>query len=233
MSVNSSEPVDLYLTVTAPDDRARGARMGAHAGLHGLRGDGCLGRRPRWRSVPRSTASRWRRPAVAPASGACGSASGPRTQGRLVAGHRGRAAHGAGSVIGTGISPELHLVDEVPAVIITSRHHLYEGSYDFGQAVTLLGTVTQAAQGPTRGPAGSLRAAIYYVDDYSDLARDWCNESWDPSSEDTANVVTRAIDELLDDWLEDSDGNEEIVILGDDDIIPVLPSQVPLRGRGK
>ena len=115
----------------------------------------------------------------------------------------------------------------MPAIIITSRHHLYEGSYDLGQAVTLLGTVTQAAQGPTSGPAGSLRAAIYYVDDYSDLARDWCNESWDPSSEDTANVATLAIDELLDDWLEDSYGNEEVVILGDDDVIPFFRRKCP------
>jgi len=133
-------------------------------------------------------------------------------------------------VMDTATAPALHLVSTVPAIIISSRHHLYETIYDREDAATLLGTVTQAAQGPPRGPAGSRRAAIYYVDDYSDLARDWCNESWDPSDEDTANVASRAIDDLLEDWLEDSAGDEEIVILGDDDVIPFYRLKAPCDG---
>ncbi|MCU0292557.1 MAG: hypothetical protein MUF10_11320, partial [Thermoanaerobaculaceae bacterium] len=230
LSVDSSEPVDLYLTVVVPDDE-----FGEPAWAHGRDCTGCEwtdhwvddldGGRYRVNVHLEGDSPPFRRQVVM----RFGVGSGDSVGSLRVSAEA--QLTGAGSVIGTGISPELHLVDEVSAVILTSRHHLYEGSYDLAQATTLLGTVTQAAQGPPRGPAGSLTAAVYFVDDYSELARDWCNESWDPSSEDTANVVTRAIDELLDDWLEDSDGNEEVVILGDDDVIPFFRRTCPCEGE--
>ena len=137
----------------------------------------------------------------------------------------------AGEIIGAATSPELHVVNEVEAIVITSRRHLYEGDYELGQATALLGSVTHAAQGPPRGAAGSRRAAVYYVDDYSTLARGWDNEAWDPTSEDTANVATRDIDDLLEDWAEDSDGTEDIVILGDDDVVPFFRKAAPCEGE--
>jgi CSLREA domain-containing protein len=226
VSVDSSTPADLLVTVTIPgdpwgapqwarerdctgcaatdvtfDDRGGGQyRVGVH-----LDGDTS--------PYHRQVVMRFRIPSVARAGSLQATADA-----RLAA---------ASPIIGVGTSPELHVVDSVDAVIITSRHHLYEGSYDLAQAVDLLGSVTSAAQGPPRGSAGSRRAAIYFVDDYSDVARDWCNESWDPTSEDTANVATVAIDALLDDWLEDSAGDENVVILGDDDIIPFYRYKCP------
>ena len=134
------------------------------------------------------------------------------------------------AVLDTAVSPKLKLVTTVPVVIISSRTHLYGPDYVRDEATTLLGTVTQAAQGPTRGPAGSLRAAVYYVDDYSDLARDWSNLTWDTSSQDAANVACRAIDGLLEDWLDDATGEQQVVILGDDDVIPLYRRKCPCEG---
>ncbi|MGV8038805.1 MAG: C25 family cysteine peptidase [Thermoanaerobaculaceae bacterium] len=135
-----------------------------------------------------------------------------------------------GVVVDTAVSPKLKLVTTVPVIVISSRTHLYGPDYDRDQATTLLGTVTQAAQGTPRGPAGSLRSAIYYVDDYSDLARDWCNLTWDTSSQDAANVACREIDELLEDWLEDATDTQQVVILGDDDVIPLFRRSCPCDG---
>lgn len=135
-----------------------------------------------------------------------------------------------GEVIARGHGPLIYVVNTLPVVMITSRHHLYT-NYDRQEAANLLASVTQAAQGAPRGPAGSRRAAVYFVDDYSAEARGWCNLTWDPASEDTANVVTRRIDELLEDWLEDSGGDEQVVILGDDDVIPLFRRKCPCEGR--
>lgn len=135
-----------------------------------------------------------------------------------------------GVVVDTAVSPKLKLVTTVPVIVISSRTHLYGPDYDRAQAATLLGTVTQAAQGTPRGPAGSLRSAIYYVDDYSDLAREWSNLTWDTSSQDAANVACMEIDELLEDWLEDASGEQQVVILGDDDVVPLFRRSCPCGG---
>lgn len=135
-----------------------------------------------------------------------------------------------GEVVARGHGPLINVVNTVPVVMITSRHHLYT-NYDRRQAANFLASVTQAAQGAPRGPAGSRRAAVYFVDDYSPEARGWDNLTWDTTSETTANFVTRRIDEYLEDWLEDSSGNEQVVILGDDDVIPQFRRKAPCEGE--
>ncbi len=131
-----------------------------------------------------------------------------------------------GEVIARGHGPLIYVVNTVPVVMITSRHHLYT-NYDRQETANFLASVTQAAQGAPHGPAGARRAAVYFVDDYCAEARGWDNLTWDTASEDTANVVTRRIDEYLEDWLQDSGGDEQVVILGDDDVIPQFRRKCP------
>jgi len=137
----------------------------------------------------------------------------------------------SGEVVAEDSGPSIHMVDRAPVIIITSRHHLYRTGYDPGQAANLLATVTRAAAGPPGGPVGSRRAAIYFVDDYSDLARNWDNMAWDPANQDTANVATREIDRLLEDWIDDSATTPQIVIVGDDDVIPFFRRRSPCEGK--
>jgi len=127
-----------------------------------------------------------------------------------------------GSPITTASGPAIALVDYVPAIITTNRHHLYDTAhYVLADAVDLLGQVTQAAQGPASGLAGSQLAAIYYVDDYSTDVRDWDNLAFDATNESTANEVPDIIDRLIEDWVEDAGGDVSyLLILGDDELIP-------------
>jgi CSLREA domain-containing protein len=135
-----------------------------------------------------------------------------------------------GEVVGSATAPPIHLVHQVPAIVISSRHHLYGTSYDVNDAEMLLAEVTFAAQGPPDGPSGSMPAAVYYVDDYSSAARAWDNTSWSTASERAANSVTREIDTLLEDWIEDADDVDHVVILGDDDVIPMYRRACPCDG---
>jgi len=136
----------------------------------------------------------------------------------------------SGEVVAEADGPPIRLVRQVPAIVITSRHHLYETTYDLGESMLLLATVTWALQGPPDGPSGGMPAAIYYVDDYSTLAHDWDNLTWDTTNQSTANHATREIDRLLEDWIEDADVPADVdyvVILGDDDVIPMYRRECP------
>ena len=122
-----------------------------------------------------------------------------------------------GSAVTATDTPPVVLATNVGALIITSRSHLYD-NYSTSGASDLLGEVTQAAQGLE---PGTMWAAIYYVDDYSSLARDWDNRSFDTSSESAANAAHDEIDALVEDWVEDAAGGAQyLLILGDDDVIP-------------
>ncbi len=134
--------------------------------------------------------------------------------------------------VATASGPPIRLVSQIPAVVITNRNRLVQsGAYDPWDASWLLATATWAAQGPPDGSSGSLPAAIYYVDDYSASARDWNNTTWDPSDETTANHASRSIDELLDDWIDDADDVDYVLILGDDDVIPMFRRKCPCPGE--
>jgi len=84
-------------------------------------------------------------------------------------------------------------------------------------------------QGPPAGGAGSLHGAIYFADDYTTGAglRDWDNLTWDTSSKDTANVVSRAVDRMIEDWLEDASTGPNVLIIGDDDVVPFFRQPCP------
>lgn len=126
-----------------------------------------------------------------------------------------------GQPVATAVAPALHLVNYVPAIVITSRHHLYQTGYDRDGAAWFLGAVTSLVQGWSNGLANSTLAAIYYVDDYAVEARDWDNLTFDATNEGTANVAHDAIDRLVEDWIEDAGGDVDyLLILGDDDVLP-------------
>jgi len=135
-----------------------------------------------------------------------------------------------GEVVADVVGPPIRLVRQVPVIILTSRHHLYETTYDVGTSMLLLATVTWTSQGPPTSPSGGLPAAIYFVDDYSSEAHDWNNLTWNTRNEGTANLATTAIDELLEDWIEDADDVDHVLIVGDDDVVPFFRRKAPCRG---
>jgi CSLREA domain-containing protein len=135
-----------------------------------------------------------------------------------------------GPVMGSAGALAIALVTDVPAIVVTSRQHLYLTHYNRADAVQLLGEVTQAAQGPASGVAGAMLAAIYYVDDYSTEARDWDNATANYSGEAAANVAVYEIDDLIEDWAEDAGGAPYLLILGDDDVIPLFRRSDPCDG---
>jgi len=132
-----------------------------------------------------------------------------------------------GEVVADVDGPPIRLVRQVPVIVLTSRHHLYETTYDLWDSTYLLATVTWALQGPPTGPSGGMPAAIYFVDDYSTEAHDWDNLTWNTWNQTTANPATREIDQLLEDWIDDADDVDYVVILGDDDVIPMYRRECP------
>jgi CSLREA domain-containing protein len=128
-------------------------------------------------------------------------------------------------------APAIHLVSYVPAIVVTNRQHLYGPDYGGIMAWTLLAEVTQAAQGVPGGPAGSMDAAIYFVDDYSEDVRDWDNETASYASEGAANEVVQIVDDYIEDWAEDTNNDVvHLMIVGDDDVIPFYRRTDPCDG---
>lgn len=126
-----------------------------------------------------------------------------------------------GPSVGEVAVPPIHFVDFVPALILANRHKLYEMETNRRWAMELLASLTDAAQGPGHGPAGSMQAAIYYVDMYAAEARSWDNTTVDSSSSSAANATADIIDGLLEDWVEDAgSGGQNVLIVGDDELIP-------------
>ena len=78
-------------------------------------------------------------------------------------------------------------------------------------------------EGSNSGIQGWKDCIIYYVDHYNDTVsvdlKDWDNRYVDYTSETTANVVSTAIDGLIDTWAEKTRPTY-LLIVGDDDIIP-------------
>jgi hypothetical protein len=135
----------------------------------------------------------------------------------------------SGEVVADEDGPPIRLVRQVPAIVLTSRHHLYD-TYVPWDVTWLLANVTMAAQGPPGGDSGGMPAAIYFVDDYSSEAYDWDNLTWETRNESTANVVARAVDGLLEDWIEDADDVDYVLIVGDDNIVPFFRKKAPCSG---
>jgi hypothetical protein len=111
----------------------------------------------------------------------------------------------------------LRLVRYPAAIIITNRALLYSRHTDT-DVTSLLGQLYTVVQGQPHNtqPLG----VIYYVDRHSDLARNWDNTNVDYTSEATANVVANEVDALIEDWVEDGDLVQYLMLVGDDGIIP-------------
>lgn len=115
---------------------------------------------------------------------------------------------------------------QADAIIITNRKLLYK-YYDEGEVTSLLQRLFTEAQGPpgSNSPIG----LIYYVDWYSEEARNWDNTKVDYKSADTANTVANKIHRLIQDWhvdalkyrdFADDVEPDYLLIVGDDDVIP-------------
>jgi CSLREA domain-containing protein len=119
-----------------------------------------------------------------------------------------------GIVVATSEGPNVHFVNRMGALVITNRHTLYR-DYDFNQISNFLSQLTWSSQGMG---TGEMWSAIYYVDDFSSEARYWDNELYNLA---TPNEAHDAIDLLIEDWVEDGGGIPYLLIIGDDDVIPM------------
>ena len=94
------------------------------------------------------------------------------------------------------------LAPGAPRAIITANRTLLYDRYFDNEVSALLQRLFTEAQGP---PAShSPQGVIYYVDRYDTRAREWDNTAVDYTSENTANVAANAIDDLIEDWVDDA-----------------------------
>ncbi len=111
----------------------------------------------------------------------------------------------------------------------------------------MLQTTFSMAQGPPNEPRAPV-LAVYYVDQYSTTAKAWDNTNVNYTNATTADKVSVLIDNMTNDWFEDSItkynnkpclgvitdtvpgnlNNFTIVILGDDDVIPYYRTEDPV-----
>jgi hypothetical protein len=98
---------------------------------------------------------------------------------------------------------KLRLLKQAGEIIITNRTVLYSTYAPISYQVTsLLWNLYAFAQGP---PANwSPLSVIYYVDAYDPSLATWDNTQVDYTDEDTANVAAELIDDMIEDWVEDS-----------------------------
>jgi hypothetical protein len=151
---------------------------------------------------------------------------------------------GRAAVPGRRIEPDsgmaiVRLVQRVEEIIVTNRAQLYEDYGDQADVTAFLGHLYSLAQGPPFN--WSPPSAVYYVDAYAPALASWDNESVDYSSTSAANVHANMVDDLIEDWAEDSTTKWEpwcyplwsppcqsypldtppfLLIAGDDNIVP-------------
>lgn len=130
----------------------------------------------------------------------------------------------------------LHVLKKAEGIVITNRTLLYKNKYrnfDDSEVSQLLQGVYSMAQGIPYNNSPLL--AVYYVDAYSPVAKNWDNTSVNYSAgEGTINMAHNSINYLKEDWIEDSTPQWLILpvcklavgrpywltIVGDDDVIP-------------
>lgn len=140
----------------------------------------------------------------------------------------------------------INAVHQVDGIVVTNRTLLYDMAADNDDSTQLLHTTFSMAQGPPNEPRAPV-LAVYYVDQYSTTAKDWDNTAVDYTNATTANKVSVLIDNMTNDWFEDSITKSTIksclwltetvpvnvdsftiVILGDDDVIPYYRTGDPV-----
>jgi hypothetical protein len=136
-----------------------------------------------------------------------------------------------GSRVATAGPRELRLWRSIGAVIITNRHHLYD-QYIENDVNWLLGQLYYHSQYWHGYSNNDLAAVVYYVDDYSTTATNWNHTAVNWASEATANTAANSIDNVIEDWFEDSRGDtpDWLLIVGDDNIIPFYRRTDPVTG---
>ncbi|MBM4460387.1 MAG: DNRLRE domain-containing protein [Chloroflexi bacterium] len=109
---------------------------------------------------------------------------------------------------------------DLGTLIITSRSHLY-AQYTDAEVNDLLGQLYYHSQTAGLYATYDRPAAIYYVDDYNTTAANWNNGVINWASEATANAAAIQIDNMIEDWYEDTHNVASyLLIVGDDNIIP-------------
>jgi len=143
----------------------------------------------------------------------------------------------------------LYLLQRADEIIITNRTLLY-AQHDPQQVTTFLQNLYAFAQGPPFN--WSPASVIYYVDAYNASLQQWDNTAVNYASEATANVTAEQVDDLVEDWVEDSttqyyvectfggdcypipvDPPLYLLIAGDDHIIPFFRKDDPTDGEGE
>jgi hypothetical protein len=142
---------------------------------------------------------------------------------------------------------QLNIIDHANTIIIANRTLLYS-EYDYSEVNELLRQMYTIAQGPPRNQ--SPLPVVYYVDRYSDNARDWDQDVDYTGNEAQANTVSTAIDGLVEDWYDDSSEYisitlptigtiylpvvtpDYLLIMGDDNTVPFYRYDDPTNDEG-
>jgi hypothetical protein len=135
---------------------------------------------------------------------------------------------------------ETEIVEGVDAVVVTSRHHLYD-QYDEDEVELLLEEVFATVNGKDGQPRG----AVYYMDLYDEGMLEWDNTDIDWTSEDTVNEVSDdVVNWLISLWYRDATeyiqipipsfddieislGPGYLLIVGDDNVVPYYRAPDP------
>lgn len=142
---------------------------------------------------------------------------------------------------------QLNIIDHANTIIIANRTLLYS-EYDYSEVNEVLRQMYTIAQGPPRNQ--SPLPVIYYVDRHSNDARDWDQNVDYTGNESQANTVATVIDDLIEDWYDDSSEYtpvtlpvigtiylpvvtpDYLLIVGDDNTIPFYRYDDPTNDEG-
>jgi hypothetical protein len=120
-----------------------------------------------------------------------------------------------GDVLCAASAGGFRILDRADAIIVTNRYLLY-GNYDDDEVGSLLRYLFQISEwGNTISKKNCI---VYYVDHYDADLEDW-DQDVDYSSENKANEVANDIDNLIEDW-DDQTNPDYLMIVGGDEVIP-------------
>jgi hypothetical protein len=128
--------------------------------------------------------------------------------------------------------------ERLPGIIVTNRKRLYE-KYDHKEVSSLLAKLFEIAQFGRKVPS-----VLFYVDEYSSLAKDWNQVVNYASTIDDINATANAVAENIRDWYNKSKytllplpvgvAPSHLLIVGGDEIVPYYRvSDEPYDGTEK